>query len=868
MTTPSVLDKRARRLISAGVSLHWLRAKHKGPRRKDWQQQPTQSLRQLTEDYRRGSNVGLRPGKWSKIGKDYVHVLDVDIKDGREATVAEAYRALRKLVPGYKDLTTVASGSGGASRHFYFLCRQPLASKMLRTSGKKIRGEDGKKHWTWSIELFGTGKQVVIPPSIHPTTGRPYVWERFRLVNAEGRARPSSRVKLAQVEKWLGDLDEVLDEDAAPSDVAKGREDASGDSLQALAAARPMGISEGEIRAVLDALEGEQVEDYDGWLDMGFALHHEYGGSKEGFELWCEYASKSDKFDLADHRKRWKGFGRRRGRPRTFRSLVETAKKSGKLRQSCERRLRDVADHHEAVKIIAEHRLEGLELEISLARLKDTCALRGTKIGLPALKKAVRMEVQRLRDSARVILASDPETALARSVITHLYADGKHIKSVGGTVWVYEKGFWKTIKPGVLAKAALDHLDRIKANVRHVEEGSDLQGIVNESGRAGRMGEFLSSVERMVATLSQCDEPTQRKLLRLDRKKSSMMNVANGTLVFRKRDFRFRAHRPEDYFTYKVPFAWNPDARAPRWREMLAKIFSPLGKDQNAVGRFLEEILGYYLQTVRGVQIWTLFFGPRGANGKSQIATVLAGMLGEGGIAHVSFANKDHMRNNHFWASMVGKRVAMDDDFKKGGVLPDDIIKKLSEGVVRQANPKRKEVFDFWCEAAPLIISNHMPKTSDLSGGMERRAIVFPFKYQFPEDERVLNFGELLLREEGEGILRRLIMGWARFYSKGNPIPPRACEREKRRWMIERNSLTQFFADRVRKTKESKWIRTSHFWEAFDDWCRDNNVKNGWSRKTFEDELREHYPETEFRQKGDRRHEVRRLKLLDHAADT
>jgi hypothetical protein len=39
------------------------------------------------------------------------------------------------------------------------------------------KGREVKKRH-WEIDLIGTGKQAVIPPSIHPATGLPYRWER------------------------------------------------------------------------------------------------------------------------------------------------------------------------------------------------------------------------------------------------------------------------------------------------------------------------------------------------------------------------------------------------------------------------------------------------------------------------------------------------------------------------------------------------------------------------------------------------------------------------------------------------------------------------------------------------------------------
>jgi hypothetical protein len=166
------------------MSLHWLHARTKRPVGERWQDAPFRSYGDLMASYQPGYNVGVRLGAPSKVTGGYLHAIDMDI---RVAEYAEtAWIALAGLLPiDPRTLPCVASGSGGASRHLYFITDQPFRSKRLWTSEGKHRTADGSWHYDAEIELFGTGKQVVLPPSIHPT-GKPYRWEReFDLIGAE-----------------------------------------------------------------------------------------------------------------------------------------------------------------------------------------------------------------------------------------------------------------------------------------------------------------------------------------------------------------------------------------------------------------------------------------------------------------------------------------------------------------------------------------------------------------------------------------------------------------------------------------------------------------------------------------------------------
>ncbi|WP_058600781.1 DUF5906 domain-containing protein [Aureimonas ureilytica] len=292
-------------LVSAGFAIHRLHPKSKRPIGDDWSTKPVLTLDKLKASYRAGENVGLRLGQWSRVGGGYLHVLDLDIRDPKR--VEEARARLSSMFPEWKNLPTVISGSGGASRHFYLITDKPFPSKKLAHSADKINGADGKAHWAWEIELFGTGKQVAIPPSIHPDTGKPYRWESpFDFSMLDLGIGPF--IAAPRIEKLIG-------EDDRPAD--------AGDERSA-----PLGLSENEIRATLAGIPAATYcDDRDGWLTVGMALHHEFGGSDKGFELWCEFSKRSDKFDKRDQKRVWRSF-KGKNKPVRMATLVTAAREA------------------------------------------------------------------------------------------------------------------------------------------------------------------------------------------------------------------------------------------------------------------------------------------------------------------------------------------------------------------------------------------------------------------------------------------------------------------------------------------------------------------------------------------------------------
>lgn len=285
-TRSGVLDQ-VRPLLKAGICLHWLHPRSKMPIGEEWSTAIKADEALLRATYRPGNNVGIRPGEWSNTPHGYLHAIDLDIR--RPEKKEEAWGALVSLFPNGRLLPSVISGSGGESRHLYFFTSAPLASRNLARSTGKIE-IDGKLKNDWEIDLGGTGKNIVIPPSIHPDTGLPYQWER-----------PLDLDFPALMTIDLGHLEAL---GARPKSV--GLDDDH--DLEAAFAQGPKNFTDAEIEAFLDDLPDEWVEDRALWITVGLALHHQYEGSDEGFTIWCDWSERSEKFDEEYAAYRWKTF--------------------------------------------------------------------------------------------------------------------------------------------------------------------------------------------------------------------------------------------------------------------------------------------------------------------------------------------------------------------------------------------------------------------------------------------------------------------------------------------------------------------------------------------------------------------------------
>lgn len=189
----------AKRLHQMGFGIHWLHKESKRPIESKWTTGPRKDWKYLVETYIDGLNVGVRLGSASKIKGKYLAVIDVDVKSLEKKHRLEVNEKLHKLF-GKLPLPEVTSGRGGGSRHYYILTDKPVIPtlaaqskeliKVLMPSANNYSRRDAehlsekelakgyRMRPAWEIGLMGEGQQVVLPPSIHPDSKKPYAWKK------------------------------------------------------------------------------------------------------------------------------------------------------------------------------------------------------------------------------------------------------------------------------------------------------------------------------------------------------------------------------------------------------------------------------------------------------------------------------------------------------------------------------------------------------------------------------------------------------------------------------------------------------------------------------------------------------------------
>ena len=603
--------------------------------------------------------------------------------------------------------------------------------------------------------------------------------------------------------------------------------------LESMASQPPLGLTEDEARDAIHALDGAWFEEREKWLEVGMALHHEFGGNEVGFRLWDDWSQQSDKYVAKDMKTVWKSFRRTRSTAvKTMASVMKLIKATGVAFEQLRQKLELITNYRSALEEVAKYDLDGFEVETVVAIIQKKAKAEGFNAPGVVVKKAIKEARSEYLRKSENHKASILEDWLASEAVRKSFGKQQHLLRFAKMFWFFDDGYWRVLDDEVVSHKVY----KLVTETVNDPNAEHLRASLLESGRVDSLNALTNSVKGVLEKRSANDMSDDPMKVR-EFPAESIMNCGNGELVFRKKAIEFRDHDPDNRLTCRITADYEPEAESPEWDKALLRIFEGY-PDRDEVIRHLHEVLGYIIQTTRNMAAWVMLYGS-GSNGKTFILQVLQALMGPSGTINCSLGDfSGPTKSNHVEANVVGKMLLVDDDFKKGAMLPDDILKKLSEAKMMTANPKFGAQFNFVSRVTPVVLTNHLPKTSDNSYGLTRRALVFHFKNTITEEEKDTELPDRIRRKELSGVLNHLIAGWERLQKRGRFDVPLSCEKAKALWLANRNVVAVFAAEVLEVTGNPQDVVEGHaVWDAFKQWGMDENAGSKWGRNNFYSEL-------------------------------
>ncbi len=354
---------------------------------------------------------------------------------------------------------------------------------------------------------------------------------------------------------------------------------------------------------------------------------------------------------------------------------------------------------------------------------------------------------------------------IAKLVLEKSYRNGKRLIYVNEQFWTYQAGVWRTTGDREVERKILRAVENVKLT-------RDIAPIVKQ---------VLELIKPMRAVGG--DPFHEQKYAH------PVINCRNGEVhLLDDGTIKFRDHHPQSYFDHQIEVDFNPNAKCALYSRALLDIFD----GSKSMRRHWHELSGYALQESREFALVLVLYGS-GGNGKTMLVRTLAQLLGVLLIyaGRVDQLAKDPRAIAHF----PGKRIFVDGDVAGDTVLPDGMLKKISEEKILTGERKYHDKREVECRVVPFLLCNNIPVLSDLSPGTLRRLQVIPFNRSFLGPAQDVHLFPRIWEEEMSGVLNCMLKGFQRLQLRGRFDIPGMVQDATKKWVTNASLLQRFIED-------------------------------------------------------------------------
>ncbi|MDH2392201.1 phage/plasmid primase, P4 family [Streptomyces sp. HNM0663] len=275
----------------------------------------------------------------------------------------------------------------------------------------------------------------------------------------------------------------------------------------------------------------------------------------------------------------------------------------------------------------------------------------------------------------------------------------------------------------------------------------------------------------------------------------------------------------------------GPAAMAtPRWNRFLADTFGDDADGAEMIS-FLQLLLGYSVTGDVGGQVMPFLFGA-GKNGKSVLLDVLMKLLGDYADAAPPGFLMARPYEGHptDLAELHGRRVIVCSEVKPGDKFDEARVKLLTGGDRIKARRMRQDFFSFEPTHKLWLLGNHRPEVGTGGFAFWRRMRLIPFERTVSDDRKIDNLADILVAEEGPGILNWLIEGARRYLGGDKDLTGPGKVRIATTAYAETEDHTGRFFDETCVLHPDYRAEQARLYSVYKSWCLSEGAPPASSR--------------------------------------
>lgn len=770
-----------------GISVIPLMYHEKRPLPNDWSRfhdtQPTiAEMTQWMEQYPNG-NIGMVLGKQSGIT-----VIDIDL----DTTKPEHQKTMALIEATLPKSPWHRIGKKGKVMAFKF--NDIPTFRIKDAAGNML------------VEHLGARTQVVLPPSIHPSTQMPYqancslldVYDQLPVLPKDIEEVLRHILVENGYQLSLSGRTRVTDWTASGARDSKMIQVAGAYASGVMRGERPLSeaisLMRGWHEGFVEKVQGDPID-----IDKGiqrmieFILRDVKERKKALPNGWDNGLTTEDKrnmhLDFSEDEVEWDYEQIKAFIQEEFETHPEG---SYKRTQVIERGLEKIAQNKQ---------LTSIDQDRLIKYIVDASK---EKITVGSLKK-------RLRELGQGDLVGQDHTEIAQAVIRDFEPYGA-LRSYENRIWTYNGSHW---------------IEKDRESV--MKWIAEEYGALPMARREADHKQILSIVKTLLP----------KGIRTVDQKG---VNFANGFLAS---DGKLYEHSPTYGCTYTLPFRYLPEeaGRAPKFFDFLHQSW---GKDEDYQSK---------VNALQEAMCVTIFgMGPRfqrailleGAakTGKSQMLRIVQSIVPDDAR---SSCNPDSWGERFPPVTMANKILNVCGELPEATKINGQRFKDIVSGDPIQVEHKGGQIFTTQIYATHWFGSNHLPQSQDTSEGFNRRWLILRFNFPVVAEKRILDYGEIIASEEREGIVAWAVEALPRLLIQNEYTLP-LSHTQRVAEMANINNSVRYFVTEGRRVRfvEGKSVSEQQLHAAYYSFCLGPAASKPFGIRQFRMKMRDLTTEFKF----------------------
>jgi len=199
--------------------------------------------------------------------------------------------------------------------------------------------------------------------------------------------------------------------------------------------------------------------------------------------------------------------------------------------------------------------------------------------------------------------------------------------------------------------------------------------------------------------------------------------------------------------------------RPPVWDKALRLMGFNTPEMMNA----LEDILLYLITPSKSREELFYWYG-KGSNGKSVLIKFLIEIVGRRHVASISLDELQNSSGGFAWEGLIGKRLNLPAESGSSGFMDSEKLKAIITDDSIAINRKNRPIIDVVLPVKFVFAANRLPVFSEKTHAMYRRFRLVRFDRVVSDDEKVVDFHEVLLAQRDEIVSWWLINHLCRYH--------------------------------------------------------------------------------------------------------